>query len=223
MKRLRIVTEGGTEETFVNEILRPYLFEKQIFDVAGLRIQTSQGHKGGLVNYQHLKNDVTRILKESNVVVSTFVDFFRIPTSMPDYELMTQAVKADQKIEILENGLTKDFNHPNFIPYIQKFEFEALLFSSTRGFSSIYDGVNPHITRATQAIIDEYDNPEEINSHPNTAPSKRIKRILEAQGMTYNKVFEGNLIALEIGIHTILEKCPRFRAWVEKLIVACSD
>jgi hypothetical protein len=39
--------------------------------------------------------------------------------------------------------------------------------------------------------------------------------------MTYDKVFEGNLIALEIGIHTILEKCPRFRAWVEKLMTAC--
>jgi hypothetical protein len=219
MKRLRIVTEGGTEETFVNEILRPHLFENQIFDVAGLRIQTSQGHKGGFVNYQHLKNDVTRILKESNVVVSTFVDFFRIPTSMPDYELTTQAIKADQKIEILENGLIKDINHPNFIPYIQKFEFEALLFSNNQGFSSMYN--EPSIAQATQAIIDEYDNPEEINNHPNTAPSKRIQKILAEQGMTYDKVFEGNLIALEIGIHTILEKCPRFRAWVEKLIASC--
>jgi hypothetical protein len=221
MKRLRIVTEGGTEETFVNEILRPHLFEKQIFDVAGLRNQTSQGHKGGFVNYQHLKNDVTRIVRESGVVVSTFVDFFRIPTSMPDYELMTQAVKADQKIEILENGLTKDINHSNFIPYIQKFEFEALLFSNNQGFSRMYN--EPSIAHATQAIIDQYDNPEEINSHRNTAPSKRIQRILEAQGMTYNKVVEGNLIAEEIGIHTILEKCPRFRSWVEKLIAACSD
>lgn len=219
MKRLRIITEGGTEETFVNEILRPHLFENQIFDVAGLRIQTSQGHKGGFVNYQHLKNDVTRILKESNVVVSTFVDFFRIPTSMPDYELTTQAIKADQKIEILENGLIKDINHPNFIPYIQKFEFEALLFSNNQGFSRMYN--EPSIAQATQAIIDEYKNPEEINNHPNTAPSKRIQKILEAQGMTYNKIFEGNLIALEIGIHNILEKCPRFRAWVEKLIAAC--
>lgn len=219
MKRLRIVTEGGTEETFVNEILRPHLFENQIFDVAGLRIQTSQGHKGGFVNYQHLKNDVTRILKESNVVVSTFVDFFRIPTSMPDYELMTQAVKADQKIEILENGLIKDINHPNFIPYIQKFEFEALLFSNNQGFFRMYN--EPSIAQATQAIIDQYDNPEEINNHPNTSPSKRIQKILAEHGMNYNKIFEGNLIALEIGIHTILEKCPRFRAWVEKLISAC--
>jgi hypothetical protein len=138
---------------------------------------------------------------------------------MPDYELTTQAIKADQKIEILENGLIKDINHPNFIPYIQKFEFEALLFSNNQGFSRMYN--EPSIANATQAIIDQYNNPEEINNHPNTAPSKRIQKILEAQGMTYNKIFEGNLIALEIGIHTILEKCPRFRTWVEKLIAAC--
>lgn len=221
MKRLRIIVEGGTEETFVNEILRPYLFEQQIFDVTGLRIQTSQGHKGGFVNYQHLKNDISRILRESNVVVSTFVDFFRIPTSMPDYEEMIRVVHADQKIEILENALANDINHPHFVPFIQKFEFESLLFSSNRGFSTIYDGANPHIASATQAIIDQYDNPEEINNHPNTAPSKRIQKILAEHGMTYDKAFDGNLIALEIGIYTILEKCPRFREWVEKLITAC--
>jgi len=33
-----------------------------------------------------------------------------------------------------------------------------------------------------------------------------------------NKVAEGNLIAEEIGIETILEKCPRFKNWVNLLI-----
>lgn len=34
----------------------------------------------------------------------------------------------------------------------------------------------------------------------------------------YNKVLEGNLIALEIGIQSILEKCPRFAGWVKAII-----
>jgi hypothetical protein len=34
----------------------------------------------------------------------------------------------------------------------------------------------------------------------------------------YEKVFDGNMIALEIGIATILEKCPRFKQWVDILI-----
>jgi hypothetical protein len=47
-----------------------------------------------------------------------------------------------------------------------------------------------------------------------TAPSKRIEAIIE----DYNKILYGNILALEIGIETILEKCPRFRNWVENLI-----
>ena len=38
---------------------------------------------------------------------------------------------------------------------------------------------------------------------------------------TYNKVLHGELIADAIGIEIILERCPRFRAWVERLISAC--
>lgn len=39
---------------------------------------------------------------------------------------------------------------------------------------------------------------------------------------SYEKVFEGNMIALEVGITTMLEKCPRFKNWVEQLIAAVS-
>lgn len=39
----------------------------------------------------------------------------------------------------------------------------------------------------------------------------------------YDKVTEGNLIALEIGISTILERCPRFRSWIEEIINRCKE
>lgn len=57
----------------------------------------------------------------------------------------------------------------------------------------------------------------ENNTCPTGAPSKRLLAIKE----NYDKVIEGNLIALEIGIEKILEKCPRFKAWIEKLINRC--
>jgi hypothetical protein len=222
MKRLIIIVEGYSEEEFVNNTLRYYFIDNGIFDCAGIKIQTSPNHKGGFVNYEHLKNDIEKILhSEADAIVSTFVDFFRIPTSVPGYQEMLKAVQPEQKVDILEQSMARDINHYRFVPYIQKFEFESLLFSNNQGFSAIYGSVNPQVARATQAIIDQYDNPEDINNHPNTAPSKRIQKILAEQRMTYDKVFEGNLIALEIGIHTILEKCPRFRAWVEKLMTAC--
>lgn len=221
MKRIFVIVEGKTEESFVNGILRQYFFTLEIFNLIGILIQTSNGHKGGFVNYQHLKNDILKRLREPDVVVSTFIDFFRIPTSVPDYAKMLRAVDPNTKIDILEKGMASDIDHPRFLPYIQKFEFEALLFSNNQGFSAMYNDIDSGVAQATQSIIDQYPDPEDINNHPDTAPSKRIQKILSDYEEKYDKVVEGNLIAEEIGIHSILEKCPRFRAWVEKLMTAC--
>ena len=80
MKRLFIVVEGQTEEAFVNELMSPYFIQNGIYDVRPVLIQTSKGHKGGFVNYEHLKNDLFRLLRSQgqDVVVSTFVDFFQM-------------------------------------------------------------------------------------------------------------------------------------------------
>ena len=58
-----------------------------------------------------------------------------------------------------------------------------------------------------------------IQEYKKGAPSKRLLRIVPE----YDKVMFGNIIALEIGITTILEKCPRFRAWTETLIRKCTE
>ena len=59
----------------------------------------------------------------------------------------------------------------------------------------------------------EYLNPEDINSQLEKAPSKRILKIKS----NYEKVAEGNLLAMEVGISERLKRCPRFNAWIEQL------
>jgi len=216
MKRLIIIVEGQTEEEFVNVSLRNYFKGKGIYSISAIKIQTSKGHKGGFVKYTHLKKDIQKVIREPNLIVSTFLDFFRIPTSVPNYNEMNQYANIDDKIDILLKGISDDINNNRFIPYIQKFEFEALLFSSNDGFEEMYD--KPKIAQATKAIIDNYDNPEDINNHPNTAPSKRLINILAKNGEKYDKIVEGNLIAETVGIETIIEKCPRFKNWLEMLV-----
>ena len=213
MKRLFIVVEGQTEEEFVNELLSPYLNTFGIYDVRATKITTSKGHKGGFVNYIHLKNDVTRLLKQSNkdVIVTTFVDFFRLPTSIPEYENIAEKPTKQDVLKHLEEAIEKDINDHRFIPYIQMHEFEALLFSSTKGFSTYYEN-EKNVIKGVAKILSEFSNPEDINS--NRPPSYRIKELT----VNYDKIVYGNIIALEIGIETILEKCPRFNIWVQKLI-----
>jgi hypothetical protein len=42
--------------------------------------------------------------------------------------------------------------------------------------------------------------------------------ILASNGEYYDKVTEGNLIAEDVGLTKMLEKCPRFRTWIETLV-----
>lgn len=90
------------------------------------------------------------------------------------------------------------------------------MFSSNKGFECYFS--DEHASK-TASIISSYDNPENINSSPEGAPSKRLLAIKP----DYNKVLEGNLIALEVGIEAIIEKCPRFAEWMNSIVEKCKD
>lgn len=210
---LYIIVEGQTEEEFIKSLLRPYLQSFNILvDVRPIKIQTSKGHKGGFVNYLHLKNDILKLLKQQKeIIVTMFVDFFRIPDNVPNYKICVNNAQTLAKINCLEQGIKNDINNYRFIPYIQLHEFEALLFSSNKGFERYFE-INQY--SETEKTIKSYSNPENINSNPETTPSKRLLKIKPS----YDKVVEGNIIAIEIGIEEMLKKCPRFENWVNQLI-----
>lgn len=213
-KRLYIVVEGQSEEEFVKDLLTPFFQEKGIY-VYPVIIHTSKGHRGGFVNYEHLRNDIKRLLKSQgqDIVVTTFVDFFRCP-ELPGSETWSGISNHLERVIEMESAIKADINDWRFYPYIQLHEFEALLYSSAVGFKKYFDEISAF---KLQSIVDSYVNPEEINSTPEGAPSKRILKIVPE----YNKVMYGNIIALEIGLQTILQKCPRFRHWIDTMIKVC--
>ena len=68
--------------------------------------------------------------------------------------------------------------------------------------------------KQTNQIIQTYTNPEDINTTPEGSPSKRLLAINEQ----YDKLIEGNVIALEVGIEAMLSHCPHFQEWVNSLV-----
>jgi hypothetical protein len=216
MKRLYIIVEGQTEQEFVNSMIAPYLKQYGIETVVPIVIKTSISGRGGLSKYSHIKKHADNLLgsKKTDFIVSMFVDYFRIPRNLPNKEKWEHVENHLEQILMMEKCIAEDINDNRFIPYIQMHEFEALLFSSNKGFDYYFTKKE---SAQTKKIIDAYNNPEDINTTPEGAPSKRILAIKD----NYDKVLEGNLVALEIGIGDIISKCPRFRAWIEKLIEAC--
>lgn len=215
MKRLYIIVEGQTEQEFVNSMIAPYMHQYGIYNVTPILIRTSKTGRGGFVNYEHLKNDAIKLLhsKKDDFIVSMFVDFFRIP-EIPKRERWKMKTNHLERVEEMEQCIAEDINDHRFIPYIQLHEFEALLFSSNKGFENYFAEKEAN---STQQIIETFKNPEDINSSPEGAPSKRLLAIKD----DYDKVIEGNMIALEVGFNDILAKCPRFKAWIDKLVEAC--
>lgn len=217
MKRLYIIVEGQTEQEFVNTLIAPYLRNCGIVSVTPILIKTSKIGRGGFVNYLHLKKDAMHLLSspKDDFLVSMFVDFFRCP-KLPGNEKYEPLSDHQHKVAEMEKCIAEDINDIRFIPYIQIHEFESLLYSSNKGFEEFF---SPAEQKMTQKIIDAYPNPEDINSSPEKAPSKRLLSIKT----DYNKVVDGNLIAIEVGMDTILAKCPRFRSWINQLIDRCQE
>ncbi|MCD4653402.1 DUF4276 family protein [bacterium] len=98
------------------------------------------------------------------------------------------------KIQAVEDALSKDIGERRFIPYIQLHEFEALVFADPEKLNSEYLERNQEIGRLVE--ISSRENPELINEGFETAPSKRIlKEIPE-----YNKVTAGSEVTGLIGV-----------------------
>lgn len=216
MKRLIIVVEGDTEKEFIDNVLSPYLYGKGLQSVSCFKIKHT---KGGLTKYRHLKTDLLNCVYESNVVVSTLIDFFALPNDFPKYNEATEIANKAERLTFLENAIVEDIESekneyfPNLMPYIQLHEFEALVFSSIDGISSLFGDDEANFAEI-ERIIDTYSNPEDINDNSKTAPSKRLLELIKG----YHKVVDGVMIIEEIGIETVLKKCTRFNNWVETLI-----
>jgi hypothetical protein len=217
MIRVHVICEGQTEEMFVNEVLAPY-FVPQNIDLRASLVG-KPGHKGGDFRFVRLFKDVrARLLSDRTAYCTTLFDFYGLPTKFPGKS--TASCKRSHKdkatcvIEAILEELEKEIGAQplrRFIPYVQMYEFEGLLFS---GPSSIAEAINEaSLADAFQQIRDDFDTPEEINDNPRTAPSKRILSLYAG----YEKPLHGTLAAVDIGLEEIRQQCPLFDGWIEQL------
>ncbi|MCH8534124.1 MAG: DUF4276 family protein [Flavobacteriaceae bacterium] len=216
MRGIYIICEGQTEEEFVNSILRPYFNLHKIYDVRPILMTTSKGNKGGDVKYDRLKHNIDKLLKrETDILVTTFIDFFRLVNDFPKFGEAQAIQNKIQRVDFLEQAIAEAIDNSRFIPYIQLHEFEGLLFAAKDGFEFLPDVKQTNLNKLLLAV-DEKENPEELNDGELTAPSKRLEQYI--QGFDKNKPFFGGIIAEVNTIHPILERCLRFNTWVNTLI-----
>ena len=216
IRAIYIICEGQTEEEFVNGILRPYFNSHQIYDVRPILMSTSKGQKGGDVKYDRLKFNIDKLLNiETDILVTSLIDFFRLKNDFPKFEDAQAIQNKIQRVDFLEQSLADAIKNARFIPYIQLHEFEGLLFAAKDGFEFLPDLKQSNLNSLISAVS-EKENPEELNDGELTAPSKRLEQLIP--GFDKNKPFYGGLIAEVNTINAVLDRCLRFKNWVETLI-----
>lgn len=211
-----IVVEGQTEQIFVRDILAPEMAYK------GIYLQPTQigkpGQKGGDIRFERAQADIGKFLwQRPNTYITTMFDYYRLESGWPGKERTLGKHTSVEKATRIEDAtftrikeLFPDHNvEGRFIPYIEMYEFEALLFSD----ASILAGRLNVKTSKIEDILKECREPEEIDDGPNTSPSKRLISI----DNSYRKSAMGKTISEAIGIQTIRQKCPHFNNWISKI------
>jgi len=207
--RLAISVEGRTEEEFVKLVLAQHLRTKDIEPQPVLIGKHGRGDKGGNVTVERLASEMAKLYWSFDVVTS-LVDFYGFRD------------KADRSVECLERHLLekirdrihrrRDWDESKVFPYVQRHEFEGLLFSDVNAFTSVMD-ISEESIAELYRIRAQFQTPEDIDDGPETAPSKRIARTISM----YRKVVHGPLLARTMGLDAIRGTCPRFSQWVEHL------
>ena len=200
-----IVVEGRTEEEFVKQLLITHLREHGV--QAAAKVLGPRGRRGGNVTVDRIAADV-KLLSSNFQAITTLVDLYGF-RSRPTDDVQDLQRLIDRACR---DATSRELRDDRVFSYVQRYEFEALLFSDVRAFE------RSRITSASMAgelgsVRQRFGNPEDINDSPETAPSKRIGQAIPG----YNKVEHGILVATEIGIAAMREQCPRFAQWLTRL------
>lgn len=205
MTTVLILTEGPTEHAFVRTILQPHLGTYGIYPVSTMvttrRNPRSRDNKGGYVPRDKLVAELRILLGHSQAYVTTLFDYYGFT-----------GADGSRSVEEEEAKLLEEVGGDRrFIPYLQKHEFEAFMFSNPEVTSTYFN--KPHLESRLERIVTEFGGVEEINNDPATCPSRRLIGLFD----DYSKVQDGPAIARRIGIPSITVKCPRFGEWIERI------
>ena len=194
MKRLGISAEGATEREFINRVLRPHLAAFGLA-VTGIDLR-------GNVSLDKIRNMLPPLFGAFDFV-ATFYDFY-------GFKGRQHRTIAELETAILE--LTEDAKRRRFFPYIQQYEFEALLFAAPAQTVSWLGGSALAVTEMEEAVR-QCGGAEFVNDSPVTSPSHRLRSLFPR----YDKKLHGPEVVELVGLTAVRAKCGRLDAWLRGL------
>ena len=210
-----VVGEGQTEETFVREVLAP------AFALDGVYLeQRLIDGRGGALSFPRVLRYLRNTLRQrADTYVTTFFDLYGLRPDFPGFAESRLQPDPLRRVALLEGQFTQavvqeaNVRADRFLPHIQPYEFEALLFTDVTKLTDIEPGWNT-FRNVLQTPREQAPSPEHINDGPDTHPSARLESTLRP---TYRKTLHGPLAAEHIGLAAIEQACAHFAAWLQRL------
>lgn len=205
--RVAIVVEGETEEEFVKAVLAAHI---ETYDIAlqPVRPRGRGQPSGGAISVDRLASHMAKLYWNFDFVTS-LVDLYGFRGRQEN----ETADELERRINAAINDyVQRDWDRSRVFSYVQKHEFEGLLFSEVDAFSNVLS-LSARSIASLQSVRSSFSTPEDIDDGPATAPSKRIMQLVPG----YRKRTYGPLLAAEIGLTRIRYECTRFDSWISRL------
>lgn len=221
MRKVEVIifAEGQTEEMFIKQVVAPGLRHLQIF-LKPQTLNTSQTAKGGAVSFDRLKLNARNTLRQfPDAVLSTFLDLYALDTDFPGFKESQKKSDVFARVKCLQDALSEAIvahvgcRPERFLPHIQPYEFEGLLFSDVKALCSVEPTWSKSVI-SLEKIRSAVDTPEHINDGYDTKPSKRLEDLLRPR---YRKTTHGPRAAEHISLEVIEKECTHFKTWMNAL------
>jgi hypothetical protein len=219
MREVIVFAEGPTEERFIKQVVAPALHGLRIYLKPQL-LNTSQSGRGGALSIDRfLLNARNTLRQRPDAVLSSFIDLYGLDTDFPEFKESKKLADVHQRVALLEQALhSAVVEHAGcradrFLPHIQPYEYEGLLFSDVNALAAI-EPTWGQASGGLQKVRDLFESPEHINDSYETKPSKRLENLLHPR---YKKTIHGPRAAARISLETMERECMHFRAWMDHL------
>lgn len=220
LKRVLVLVEGPTEQAIFTQVFAPDLGTKGVSIYP--RVVGKVGHKGGN-KFATVHKDLKALLKqEPDSIVTMLFDYYGLDDSWPGHA-KAKGKTADKAFGIVTQAITNlitqdmgtEFDPARFIPYVQFYEVESLLFAGPSEMAEVFE--RPSLREIFEQIVKDCGGCENINDGYDTAPSKRIQQNFHSykKGRSINA--HAYRIAQHIGVERIRKACPLFNDWYSKL------
>ena len=195
-----MLVEGTTEVEFVKRVLARPLSDHGVV--------ATPVSMGGNVTRDRMARELANLFRSFDCVTS-FVDYYGFRD------------KADLTVGRLERAIEeavgtrigRQYDASKIVVYVQRHEFEGLLFADVDGFRNAGLAVDEACLAQLRGVRRRFPTPEDINDDSTTAPSKRILALIP----DYRKRLHGPLVAENVGLAAIRSECLRFGGWMDRL------